>query len=353
MGRATKVNVRFIAIGIFVAATPPSASVAADPPAATSLGGVEILSVPEDRTWVEVRRGGKRMTLEAGAPEVREALKSSEVGDVVDIRYSEGEGSYAGVLRDLSVGVKRLGVWPRVQALGLAVACLLLIFWLMLGSRLRDLVVGADNRYSKSKFQMAIWFFLLLVGYVALTGLRVWSAGLGFIGGIGIPQNLLILSGLSALSFVGAKSITQNRVDAMVGDPARVAAAGASPPSATEAVTWRKIEGARGGARPRFPHDLLHDDEGRVDLGDFQAIVVTLLAVSVYVLTVFNFLGAIQFHRLVTLPDVDSTILGAFGLGQGAYLAKKAVGDVGGGRPSAPPQAPPPGPIPQPPAQGL
>jgi hypothetical protein len=28
----------------------------------------------------------------------------------------------------------------------------------------------------------------------------------------------------------------------------------------------------------------------------------------------------------VTLPDVDTTILSAFGLGQGAYLAKKALG---------------------------
>jgi len=29
------------------------------------------------------------------------------------------------------------------------------------------------------------------------------------------------------------------------------------------------------------------------------------------------------------LPDVDTTILATFGLGQGAYLTKKAVGEVG------------------------
>jgi hypothetical protein len=284
--------------------------------------------------------------LGAKTPEIKAILKSFNVGDIIDIQYAKGNGDGVGVLQDAFVEVKEVGVGPRILAFCLVAAGILLFSWLLLRSRLPDLVVGTDNRYSKSKFQMALWFFVLLVCYVAVTGLRCHYAGPDFIGGVGIPQNLLILSGLSALSFAGAKAITQSRVDAMVRDPARLAAAGAVLPGTTDAVTMRKIEGATGNARPTFPFDLLHDDEGRVDLGDFQVIVVTLLAVVVYVLTVFNDLGSIPLHRLVSLPDVDGTILAVFGLGQGAYLAKKVVGDVGGGKPSPPPnpQSPAPGP---------
>ena len=181
---------------------------------------------------------------------------------------------------------------------------------------------------------MASWFFVLLICYVAVTGIRGRYAGLDFIGGVSIPQNLLVLSGFSALSFAGAKAITQSRVDAMVRDPA-ISAARADRAVGSDAATVLKIEGVAGPTRPRFPYDLLHDDEGRVDLGDFRALVVTMLAVVVYILTIFNSQGAIPLHRLVTLPDVDGTVLAAFGLGQGAYLAKKFVGDVGGGSPCA------------------
>jgi hypothetical protein len=58
-------------------------------------------------------------------------------------------------------------------------------------------------------------------------------------------------------------------------------------------------------------------------------LAVTLVAVGMYLLLVFHFLESIEFLKTVSLPDVDTTILAGFGLGQGAYLAKKAGGDVG------------------------
>jgi hypothetical protein len=57
--------------------------------------------------------------------------------------------------------------------------------------------------------------------------------------------------------------------------------------------------------------------------------VVTLLAVGMFLASVFHYLSFIQTQNPSRLPDVDTTILAAFGLGQGAYLTKKAVGDVG------------------------
>ncbi len=35
-----------------------------------------------------------------------------------------------------------------------------------------------------------------------------------------------------------------------------------------------------------------------------------------------------QTRRIVSLPDIDTTVLAAFGLGQGAYLTKKAFGNA-------------------------
>ncbi|MNL40825.1 hypothetical protein D3C87_1632010 [compost metagenome] len=54
-------------------------------------------------------------------------------------------------------------------------------------------------------------------------------------------------------------------------------------------------------------------------------IFITLLAVVVYLVQIFGFLATIELHKMITLPDIDSTILSTFGLGQGAYLAKKFV----------------------------
>jgi len=51
--------------------------------------------------------------------------------------------------------------------------------------------------------------------------------------------------------------------------------------------------------------------------------------VVIYLMLVFSFLHAIAYSTSVSLPDVDTTILATFGLGQGAYLTKKAVGEVG------------------------
>ena len=47
------------------------------------------------------------------------------------------------------------------------------------------------------------------------------------------------------------------------------------------------------------------------------------------IVLIFNFFGTVSYAKVTNLPDVDTTLLAAFGLGQGAYLTKKAVGDVG------------------------
>lgn len=65
-----------------------------------------------------------------------------------------------------------------------------------------------------------------------------------------------------------------------------------------------------------------------LSLKSLQIIIVTAIAIVVYSIQVYGFLSTIEFRQLVSLP-IDSSLLASFGLGQGAYLAKKLVGNLG------------------------
>jgi hypothetical protein len=191
------------------------------------------------------------------------------------------------------------------------------------------LLIGKDNRYSNSQFQVTIWFGILVISYIVTVLVRSLMDGGNFIGGVSIPQNLLILSGISAFTFGAAKVITSGKVrDAQ--EKAENAARQAGGAAAINvAAVWAQAEQEvkPTANAPSFPSDLLRDDHGRPDLGDIQTVIIVLLAVGVYIMEVFHFLGTIELRRVVTLPDVDTTILAIFGLGKGTYLIKKYAKD--------------------------
>ncbi len=151
---------------------------------------------------------------------------------------------------------------------------------------------------------------MVIATYLATVYLRASQAGWEFLGGVNIPQNLFLLSGMSALTFGGAKGVTTAKVNAAV-------AAGNPDPKPVQPA-----------GHENFWKDLIQNDVGGFDLGDFQMLVVTLLAVGMYLTFTFNFLSSIGSWKALDLPNVDTTILAAFGLGHGAYLTKKAVGNV-------------------------
>jgi hypothetical protein len=193
---------------------------------------------------------------------------------------------------------KQTSKFSRVLALGFGfVSLLLLALWASKGNPFKY-IIGFDNRYSNSKTQVALWFSTLWAVYLATLALRVNVLGWDFLGGIGISENLLALSGLSALTYGAAKAVTSQQV-------------------ANDASS-KKV--ARS---PKFPDDLFQNDDKDLDLGDSQMFFVTLLAVVIFLLTAFNYLEWIEYAKTVALPDVDTTLLSAFGLGQGAYLIKK------------------------------
>lgn len=255
---------------------------------------------------------GTLFTLKVNDAALKARLKDFHVGDHVRVNIADKSE-----LQDLrGFWSADVSEWTRTLVL---VACALVLLGFATavtkGAPLK-LIVGEDNRYSNSKFQVALWFWILLSSYLAIIVLRVSDAGWEFFERVSIPQNLLLLSGLSALTFGGAKAITTAKANA--------AAAGAGPVAAMIAQKISKPAG-----QESFLQDLLQNDVGQFDFGDFQMLVVTLIAAGMYITLFLHFLGSIQFQYTVTLPDVDTTILASFGLGQGAYLTKKAAGNPG------------------------
>jgi hypothetical protein len=254
--------------------------------------------------------------------ELQVALKPYRSGDRVRVTYSPGAAQAQ--LKDISwQGIE--GSVPVLQRLG-ALLFPLLLLPLLLGiftkGDPRRLYVGLDGRYSNSKFQMVVWFWVLVSTYLAATLLRAAYSGWAYVGGVNIPENLVVLSGLSAFTFAAAKGITVAKVD-LNGNAKQPAAAGPLPPGAGVTVIKKPPVTLPGAG------DLTHDDYGDLDLGDSQMLVITVLAILVYLAQVVAFLGVIEFRREVTLPDVDTTILTLFGVGQGAYLTKKVAGVAG------------------------
>jgi hypothetical protein len=294
---------------------PPAAQVASEsklnPVAPAEQKVVRLTAVADDRrTLTAADQSGQTYAVKVRVTDLVERLKGYHAGDVVKVWIASDEGDL--LLRNIE-HVSGLGSrTERVLALAIALAVLLALVSLFYRGNAKGLLYGLDGRYSKSTFQMAVWFAALFATYCAAVYLRArYSHGLSW-GGVNIPENLLLISGLSALSFAGAKGITSSAVGRGL----------VKSPSAAS-----------------FPADLLNGDDGRPDFGDFQMLVVTALATFVYLGSAVSFLGQMDLAATVTLPDVDTTILSAFGLGQGAYLAKKALSaSAGNPNPLAPPQ---------------
>lgn len=271
----------------------------------TTINKETIKAIAADQSSLQVQcKDSRPVNISVKKPELKAILQKFSSGDLVNLDFTkkneENELTNLSVVTSTVNGVIVL-LTLAVTGLVLYIVTFLIVKWI--GKNLNDIFVGQDKRLSNSKSQMAIWFFVLLVSYISLNVLRAIdvNGGLGFVGGISIPQNLLFLSGLSALTYGGAKVITETQVASKPG----------SKPNANDGTAGLK--------------DFVTDDDDNTDFGDLQMSFITLLAVVVYLLQLFNFLGTLELHRLVTLPDVDTTILSIFGLSQGAYLTKKAV----------------------------
>jgi hypothetical protein len=282
----------------FLQPAPAPAQTAISAPALVTWDDACVTDVSADRSSLEVAMSGQRLTLVVKPQELRSTLARFGRGDRAKLQYAPSPDG--NVLKAIAVKSYPVSNGGRIGVMAVTAAALAALTFFLLGRNPMALIRGVDNRYSNSQFQVAVWFFLLVAVYVAATVLRIGHGGAEFAGGVNIPQNVLLLSGFSALTFAAAKGITQGQL-------------------AAQRITKSAAPAAK------FPTDLFCDDAGRVDMGKFQMVILTFLAVGVYVVQVFDFLRVVELHKQVTLPDVDTTILAAFGLGQGAYLTKKYV----------------------------
>ena len=294
--------------GVILVAAAYLPSRAADPPGLVE-GRLE--SVGPGASTIQVALppplGSRVLTVDD--PGFKLKLGQAQARDLVKIDVDDtGDPHHMKTLAEISRPVTALS---RIMSLALAFFVLLMAAALATNWRPLDFIIGADNRYSNSKCQLVLWFGAFATVYLSTLALRIVVLGWDFIGGVGITQNLLVLTGLSAFTYGGAKVITTQKVNA--------AARAGLPPVKQRA------------AAPNLLSDLVQDDRNNADIGDFQMIFVTVLAVIIFGLSSFHFLSALALERQISLPDVDTALLSGFGIGQGAYLVKKAAANAGEG----------------------
>lgn len=293
-----------------LAAQPPGPAARAAAPAASAerTYRAQISEIAPDRSMLTVLKIDRRSD-PAKWEEIQLAVKDAGLISLLE-RFDPNDQveitQEAGTLRQLSVLRVSIPLFERLLAL-LGTAGLLILASLVLTRRqFSRFIVGEDNRYSKSKLQIAFWFLLTISVYLATLWLRFRSGFPPLVGGVAIPENLLLLSGISALTFSGAKGIVQSQQN-------------------TARATGNRTEIRQPADRPR-PADLFTNDAGVPDLGDFQMVVITIIAGVVYTSQVVSFFSVLDLCAEVSIPDVDPTLLGIFGISHGAYLTKKFVG---------------------------
>jgi hypothetical protein len=210
-------------------------------------------------------------------------------------------------------------------AVAYVVAALTLLLFTWVAQRCTDagLVTGKDRRASTSKFQAAMWTYA--VGFALFAFLWAWvvdqvvtevwsskpwdddihrSLGTAFDHLTDkLDETYLLLLGVPLGTAITAKAITQTKVAS--GDVVKVdkeTTAGESPA--------RQVGTA--------VQELVKDDKGNADLGDFQYFLFNVLAVLYFL---------VQFlpHPAKGLPDLPDTLVGLTGVAAAAYVAKKGV----------------------------
>jgi hypothetical protein len=199
------------------------------------------------------------------------------------------------VASSVSVGWKWIAV-----LIGLS---LLVLLWVLVGLTTKNwnplkVVEGADGISSTSKFQWLLWLMVILFAYAVLWVLRAKSGNYGAISNV--PVNLLTVLGFSTGTAIAAKGITVGYVSSgQVAKPSGAPAAG----------------GGTGG--------IFQDDGGTPELAKIQLVGFTLIAISIFLVTLIHQIVSSPVQTI--LPNIDSSLLVLMGISQGGYLGKKLV----------------------------
>jgi hypothetical protein len=254
-----------------------------------------------------VDKSGKRLQLGDDKPvavgeSAAAMLAGLSPGDAVFYK-KDSDGIAALAVKQYAVGYV-----GAIGALLVAFSLIWAVILVLTGGHPWAFAMGIDCRLSNSQSQFYLWFIAFTAVYLAELGLRFGFTH--YLGGIGVPTKLLLLSGVSALTFGAARANTT----------VKVALSSAADPK----------------PRPRHPRsrwshlaDLVTSDTGGFDLGDFQMIALTGLAILIYVSLSVAALAQLGYAAHVELPPVDDAVLGGTAATQGVYLLKKLVSPLG------------------------
>jgi hypothetical protein len=184
--------------------------------------------------------------------------------------------------------------WPYVAAFS-SVLALFLLYKITTKDSFSRLYEGADGRSSTSKFQFFLWTVVVILTYAALYTVKLEQHRFDPI--TEIPQNLLIAIGMSVISASAAKAITVSYIN-------------------TGRISKTTVPAGKGSFG-----DIFKDDSGVPDLSKLQMIAWTFISIATYLIVVGQHIAKAD----PTIPDIDSSLMALMGLGQAAYLGKKAV----------------------------
>jgi IPT/TIG domain len=153
------------------------------------------------------------------------------------------------------------------------------------------ILLGADDRVSTSKVQLALW--ALALAYTLL----VIAFHLGNYPQANFDLRYLLLLGFPAGAAVGAKTITMRQM--------------ASGAVSKDAPQYEKK------TLDTAVKEIVSNDHGDLDLGDTQYFLFTLVALAAFFIAFF--------HDPTKLPVLPDTLVGLTSVSAAAYLAKKAV----------------------------
>jgi hypothetical protein len=312
----------------------------------------QITKIATNGSGIEVRKITDKN--KAGPPEtltdptIKAQLKSGDLkaGDVVRVTGTQPGGKLGIAIRPPS----SVDAGSVLLTMTLMAVILICVIALLARGKLRWLIVGADNRYSKSKVQFMVWLVVVLTVYLSALWLRFWYSDYLLLGGIQIPAHLLQLAGLSGLSMAAAKGITQSKQSTVANQQASIAAAHIAGAAVGMTPDGREVAAfsPAGGLVPEVVlgpapsqiktsatnpswRDLLGTDSASgvsaLDLGDFQMLLVTLIALVIYLVSAYLSLSTLEWRASISLPEVDQTLLGLLGVSHLTYLSKKGVTD--------------------------
>lgn len=176
--------------------------------------------------------------------------------------------------------------------------------------------------FSLSRFQMAYWFFLVIVGYVFM-----WLVT----GELDtITDSILALMGIGAGTALGAAMI-----DSSPSGTATRMTVSTTPSTETVTSVSTPVPPARPEPSKGFLQDILSDSDGGVSIHRFQMFAWTLILGVIFVGSVYKDLA---------MPEFNATLLGLMGISSGTYLGfkvpEKKQADQNAA--AAPPQSSPP-----------